>query len=196
MLVLIEVAMYIRNSHRLKKPMKVLYPGDCYVSNKDEYIGTLLGSCVAVCLYDPVNKVAGMNHFVLPGKLVQAHTKQKKSNAGDEEKELLKYGTRSIEKLITQMEQYGKRENIVAKIFGGGKVLDYQTTQYGISNMNVRIAKILLEMADIPIVSEDVGGTVARKVMFDVETGRAYCKQLTKIEEKDKTFTMELSQFE
>lgn len=184
--------MYIRNSHRLKKPLKVLYPGDCYVTNKDEYIGTLLGSCVAVCLYDPVNKVAGMNHFVLPGKVVQTRTKRNARTTDEEQKELLKYGTRSIENLIAQMEQHGERKNIVAKIFGGGKVLDYQTTQYGISNMNVRIAKILLEMADIPIVSEDVGGTVARKVVFDVESGRAYCKQLTKVEEKDTTFTTEL----
>ncbi|MCX8123257.1 MAG: chemotaxis protein CheD [Spirochaetes bacterium] len=185
--------MYIRNSHKLKKPLKVLYPGDCYVSNKDEYIGTLLGSCVAVCLYDPVNKVGGMNHFVLPGKVVQKHTKHKMTVDDDEQKELLKYGTRAIENLIAQMEQYGQRKNIVAKIFGGGKVLDYQTTQYGICNMNVRIAKILLEMADIPIVSEDVGGTVARKVVFDVESGRVYCKQLTKVDEKDTTFTTELS---
>ncbi len=188
--------MYIRNSHRLKKPLKVLYQGDCYVSNKDEYIGTLLGSCVSVCLYDPVNKVAGMNHFVLPGKVVQNYANYKKLNAGDEQKELLKFGTKSIENLIYQMEQYGKKDNIVAKIFGGGKVLDYQTAQYGISNMNVRIAKILLEMADIPIVSEDVGGKVARKVIFDVETGQAYCKQLTRVLENDKTFSMELSKFE
>ncbi len=187
--------MYIRNLHRLSKPLKVLYPGDCYVSNKDEYIGTLLGSCVAVCLYDTVNKVAGMNHFVLPGKVVQSIAK-KKLTADDEQKELLKYGTRSIENLIAQMEKYGDRKHIVAKIFGGGKVLNYQTAQYGISNMNVRIAKVLLEMADIPIVSEDVGGTVARKVVFDVETGRAYCKQLSKVDKKDTTFTTELSNFE
>ncbi len=185
--------MYIRNSHILKKPLKVLYPGDCYVSDKDEYIGTLLGSCVAVCLYDPVNKVAGMNHFVLPGKVTHTSTTRKKANEDGDQKELLKYGTKSIENLLAKMEKYSQRKNIVAKIFGGGKVLDYQTTQYGISTMNVRIAKILLEMADIPIVSEDVGGTVARKVVFDVKLGRAYCKQLTKVEEKDTTFTTELS---
>jgi len=188
--------MYIRNMHKFKKPLKVLYPGDCYVSNKDEYIGTLLGSCVAVCLYDTVNKVAGMNHFVLPGKLAMLNSKKQGAVEKDTEKEILKYGTKSIENLIAQMEQYGNRKHIVAKIFGGGKVLDYQTTQYGISNMNVRIAKILLEMADIPIVSEDVGGTVARKVMFDVESGKVWCKQLTKVEEKDTTFTMELQTVE
>ncbi len=185
--------MYIRNSHKLSKPMKVLYPGDCYVSTKDELIGTLLGSCVAVCLYDPVNKVAGMNHFVLPGKLVNndVHSKKKRDDEKTNEKELLRYGTKAIEKLITQMERHGNRKNFVAKVFGGGKVLDYQSTTYGISNMNVRIAKILLEMADIPIVSEDVGGTVARKVVLDVDSGKVYCKQLTKVEEKDQMFNTE-----
>ena len=183
--------MHVRNMHRFKKPLKVIYPGDCYVSTKNEYIGTLLGSCVAVCLYDTVNKVAGMNHFVLPGKIVVYTSKRKGLLKKTEQEELLKYGTHSIETLIKRMGKHGSKKNIVAKVFGGGKVLNYQTTSYGISNMNVRIAKILLEIADIPIISEDVGGNVARKLLFDVNSGKVYCKHLKKIEKNDKRFMME-----
>lgn len=181
--------MYIRKSHRLKKPIKIIYPGECYVSTKDEYIGTLLGSCVAVCLYDLENQVSGMNHFMLPGKVVNLDKQKKKPSLEKISKqELLKYGTQAINELLKKMLEHGKKKNIVAKIFGGGKVLEYQGGSYGISNMNVRLAKILLEMADIPIVSQDIGGNVARKVIFEVKTGKAYCKKLTKGTEEDLLF--------
>lgn len=184
--------MYMRNMHKFSKSVKVIYPGDCYVTVNDEYIGTLLGSCVAVCLYDPVNKVAGMNHFVLPGKIVQSSGKKRKHDDKPDETELLKYGTKSIESLIKKMEKHGNRKHFVAKLFGGGKVLDYQVSRYGISSMNVRIAKILLEMADIPIVSQDVGDDYARKILFDTGSGKVYCKQLKKINKDDTQFSVEL----
>ena len=59
--------MYIRQSIKFGKDVKIIHPGEYYVSSENELIGTLLGSCVAVCLIDTEKGMAGMNHFMLPG---------------------------------------------------------------------------------------------------------------------------------
>ena len=95
----------------------IIDPGEFYVSNKQEVISTLLGSCVAACLYDPVNKVIGMNHFLLAYK---HHSFDKPVIESEEGR----YGLQSMELLINGMMAKGaSRLNIKAKCFGGGDVL-------------------------------------------------------------------------
>lgn len=161
--------MYIRNNGKFGKPIKIINAGDYYVSSKDEFIGTLLGSCVAVCLYDPINKIAGMNHFMLPGKI----TLNDRNSAQSE-----RYGITAINELLQAMMANGaSRENLVSKIFGGGSVLRFEKKVNTIPLDNIRVARIMLEMEDIPILESDVGGEYTRKLLFEVDSGKVFLRK-------------------
>ena len=163
--------MYIRKSSKYGKRVRVINAGEYYTSAEDELIGTLLGSCVAVCLYDRVRQISGMNHFMLPGRISKADIFQDRS---------AKYGIIAMNKLLERLREMGaERCNIVAKIFGGGSVLELEQRVITIPDENVRLAKILLEMEDIPITEFDTGGRFTRKVMMDVQSGRVYLKKTT-----------------
>lgn len=164
--------MYIRNNTKFGKDIKIIHPGEYYVSGLNELIGTLLGSCVAVCLFDPEKGLAGMNHFMLPGRITSRDIFSDKK---------AKYGITAINRLMASMFEGGsKKENIIAKIFGGGHVLDSIKTSSSISDDNVRLARLMMEMEDIPIVENDVGGEFTRKLLLDVKTGKVYLKKSTR----------------
>lgn len=161
--------MYIRNSWKYGKPLKIIQAGEFFVSNADEFIGTLLGSCIAVSLHDPVNGISGLNHFMLPGRISRVDIFEDKS---------AKYGITAINTLIDEMEKKGaKRKDIVAKLFGGGSVLEYEKRTNTIPMDNIRLARIMLEIEDIPIVQSDVGQKYTRKLLMDVKTGKVYCRR-------------------
>jgi chemotaxis protein CheD len=161
--------MHIRGIHRYGKKVKLIYAGDYYVTDANEMIGTLLGSCVAVCLFDAVAKVGGMNHFMLPGKVTHMEESVDRS---------AKYGITAINELIAEMLKRGaEKHRIVAKLFGGGAVLEFENKQTAIPDNNIRIARVMLEMEDIPIIEEDTGGKFIRKVFLDVATGKVYLKK-------------------
>ncbi len=141
------------------------------MSGRDEIISTLLGSCVAVCLYDPEKKVAGMNHFMLPGRISKADIFQDRS---------AKYGITAMESLIAGMEKLGAdRSRMMAKVFGGGSMFDYDKKTNRIPHDNIRLAKLMLEIEDIPIAQIDVGERYTRKVMLDVKSGKVFLKKTT-----------------
>ena len=98
------------------KPVKVIHAGEWHVSDCDEMILTILGSCVAVCIHDPVNRVSGMNHFMLPGHL---------SNSDIFKEKTARYGITAMKILIKNLYSLGaERSNMRAMIFGGGTMLD------------------------------------------------------------------------
>jgi chemotaxis protein CheD len=158
-----------RYSNKYRKEVKVIYAGEYYTSHKDELIETVLGSCVAVCLYDTVRKVSGMNHFMLPGKIV------KRDIFSDES---AKYGVIAINHLIKSMLDKGaEHKNMIAKIFGGGQVLKTVADVYKIHLDNIRLARVVLEMEDIHIDQSDVGDQFTRKIIMDVKTGKVYLRK-------------------
>lgn len=164
--------MYIRKSVNYGKEIKIIHPGEYYVSSEDEIIGTLLGSCVAVCLYDEKRGIAGMNHFMLPGKISTTDLTKDKT---------AKYGITAINELLKDMEKLGAdKEHLVAKIFGGGKVLEHIIESSTIPRDNIRLAKVMMEMEDIQITESDVGGNFTRKILMDVKTGKVYLKKSTR----------------
>ncbi len=90
-----------------------LYPGTLFASKNSYQIITILGSCVAVCLWDSVQEIGGMNHFLLP--LWNGHGLASP-----------KYGNIAMEKLIDKMISIGsKKRNLQAKVFGGSNVLSF-----------------------------------------------------------------------
>ncbi len=164
--------MYVRNSTKLGKSIKMIHPGEYYVSGENELIGTLLGSCVAVCLIDMKKSVSGMNHFMLPGRITRVEIMTDLQ---------AKYGITAINRLLTSMLEMGCiKENIVAKIFGGGRVLDSVLGLHSIPDDNIRLAKLMMEMEDIPIVENDVGGNYTRKLLLDVHSGKVFLKKSTR----------------
>jgi chemotaxis protein CheD len=164
--------MHIRNSLRFEKAIKIIYPGELYATRDDEIIGTLLGSCVSVCLIDENRGIAGMNHFMLPGR-ISRHDIFKDRMA--------RYGITAIKELMREMTRLGTfKKDWRAKIFGGGKILTTLEDRNTIPEDNVRLARILLEIEDIPIIKSDVGGEFTRKLLLEASTGKVFLKKTTR----------------
>ncbi len=171
--------MFTRESCRYGKNIQIIHPGEYYISNEDELIGTLLGSCVAVCLYDPEKKISCMNHYMLPGRVKESNIFQDKS---------AKFGITAIKKLFNEMENAGcKKRNIIAKIFGGGHVLNTNNVNNTLPQDNIRVALIMMELEDIPVEDKDVGDNFTRKLMMDVKTGKIFLKKTTREQAFDNT---------
>jgi len=143
----------------MERPKHFLYPGAIYVSHEPSMITTILGSCIAVCLYDPVLQVGGMNHFMLPLWNGQGLASPR-------------YGNIAIDKLISKLEGLGSlRANMKAKVFGGGEIIATNINQFMIGERNIRIAKDLLHEEGIPITGSSTGGKLGRKIIFNTQTG-------------------------
>ena len=135
-------------------------------SDPNVVLSTILGSCVAMCLRDPLAGVGGMNHFLLP------------EGAGAGTDAGRRYGAYAMELLINEMMKLGaRRETLQAKIFGGGQVMaNFTTTNVG--ERNTRFVRDYLATERIPVVSEDVLDICPRKVVFFPVTGKAMVKRL------------------
>lgn len=143
---------------------KFIHVGEIYIGVKATHISTVLGSCVAVCLYDPIEQVGGMNHYLVP--LWNENGLQSP-----------KYGNISIPRLIESMVNVGcHKSNIVAKVFGGANVIDVSQEEMMIGRKNILIAKELLREHGIKIVAQDVGGTQGRRIMMQSDTGKVLLK--------------------
>ncbi|RLD61002.1 MAG: chemotaxis protein CheD [Bacteroidetes bacterium] len=145
-----------------------LYPASLFVDKKPFLVNTILGSCVAVCLWDKVLKIGGINHFMLPlwnGEGLASP----------------KYGNIAIEKLLNEMFNLGcKRYNLIAKVFGGGAVIETKTELFNIGTRNIKIAIDLLKDEKIPIVAKSVGGELGRRMQFNTQTGEVKMKYIQK----------------
>jgi chemotaxis protein CheD len=140
-------------------------PGGWSVQN-ERPIATLLGSCVAVCFYDPKLRLAGMNHFLLPSR---ASTK-----LADED--VVLNGDYAMEVLRNAMYAKGAQANrLVAKAFGGGNIVS--SIQMAIGERNADFAREWLEREKIPLVASDFGGAWSRKVILDPISGDAFCRR-------------------
>lgn len=157
-----------------KKKIVTIHPGEFYVSDKDELISTVLGSCVAVVLFDSVNMIGGMNHFMLPRRSL--------SDAKDIIKEpITRFGDHAIRALIKEMVKQGaEKSNLKAKIFGGSNVfnLEESNTKKNVGDSNVVFAHEYLEWLRIPVVAEDCGGLNSRKIYFSPTTFKVLMKRI------------------
>lgn len=148
-------------------------PGEYYFTNQDMMIVTVLGSCVSACIRDTVSGIGGMNHFMLPDG-----AKADKDNPASES---MRYGTYAMEVLINQLMRNGaKRENLEAKIFGGGNVLRSFTTNM-VGDRNAEFVKRYLKEEGIRVVSEDLLDIYPRKVYYFPKTGKVMVKKLKQL---------------
>lgn len=140
-------------------PKLLLYPADIFVDRSPHIVSTILGSCVSVCLYDPVLKQGAINHFILP-----------QWNGHD--LATMKYGNLAIIRILEELLIIGsKYENIVAKVFGGAEVLTETPTNFHIGKRNAKIALEILNEFKIPVLLLEVGGNRGRKIIFNTLTG-------------------------
>jgi len=147
----------------------MLSSGEYYATSNGEVLYTVVGSCIATCIYDRERGVAGMNHFLLPGMV---HPDDMLSS------ELGRYGMFAMELLIGELIKLGaRRQGLQAKLFGGGKVLRFRSNDGDITGSNIRFAKKFLELEGIPAVKEDLGGNDGRKILFFSDSDRVLLKR-------------------
>ena len=148
-----------------------LHPGKIFASSEPCNVKTILGSCVAVCLCDLVQRVGGVAHFLLP---YWAGNGQSASGGS------AKFGNIAIRFLIERVLALGStRHNLQAKLFGGACVLEAMRISVNhLGAKNVELARKLLEEEKIPIISENVEGQRGRKLIFQVDSGNAWVKLL------------------
>jgi chemotaxis protein CheD len=167
--------MIVKRNRKLGQYMLILYAGEYFVSTQDIILSTVLGSCVAVCVYDSVLGVGGMNHFMLPENV------QLDENSRIYTRDT-KYGIHAMDMVINDALKKGaKRENLRAKIFGGASS---GGNPYGarVGENNVKFAEKYLFLEGIPLVSRDTEGKEARKLFFYPQTGKVFLKRIHKPE--------------
>ncbi|OHD53438.1 MAG: archease [Spirochaetes bacterium GWF1_51_8] len=143
----------------LDAPVYFLNPGELIFSKKPVVIRTVLGSCVAVTLYDKVNKFGGMVHFLLPNS----------SNRGVS----TKYGDVAVPTLINKFIQAGsKKQFLEATITGGAFIIFDESEIFFIGDRNIESAQQILRQNEIRVVATNTGGERGRRVLFNTETSK------------------------
>lgn len=140
-----------------------LHAGRIFVASQPHAVTTILGSCVAVCLWDDGSGVGGLNHFLLPdiGGLTDTP----------------KCGTAATRMLIEQLCVAGaRRARLRAKVFGGAAMTDSRSDPLGPKNATLAFEQ--LASLGIPVVAQDVRGTRGRKLIFQTDDGTALVKLL------------------
>lgn len=142
-----------------------LYPSALFAERERYMVDTILGSCVAVCLFDNVKKIGGINHYMLPlwnGNGLASP----------------KFGNIATEKLIEKMLKNGASLNtMVAKVFGGANQME---SSMNIGERNIEIAKEVLNQHGVKIIAENTGGAIGRKLRYNTSNGQVMMKFLNK----------------
>lgn len=157
------------SGHRVVK----LLSGDYYVSiDGNEVLATILGSCVAACVRDPVLGIGGMNHFLLPGGEGECWQLNGEST---------RYGTFAMESLINGiLRAGGQKERLEVKVFGGGNVIRNSSR---IGSKNAAFVREYLHSEGLRILSEDLEGDLPRRIHFFPATGRVMMRKLYRKED-------------
>ncbi len=147
------------------RPQVYLHAGQLAIAAEPTAIVTVLGSCVAVCLWDPASRVGGVNHFLLPLPVERDRSPR--------------FGNVAVPALVDGVVRAGaSRGALVAKVFGGASGLGGVRPARPLGEENVALALRLLEEAGIPVLDRDVGGARGRKLVFVSDEGTAWVKLL------------------
>ena len=148
-----------------------LHAGRVFVSAERQSVVLILGSCVAVCIWDPANGIGGATHYLLPswdGKGVQSP----------------RYGDVAVSVLLQKLLEAGAdRGQLRAKVFGGGCLFDSMREsaskkEQHLGSRNVEVALDMLMKARIPVISSDVGTYRGQRVVFHTDSGESLVKSL------------------
>ncbi len=151
-----------------------LKPGEAVVTCHPALVSTVLGSCVAVTMFEPVSRVGAICHAMLP------------LNPGCDD--VLRYVDTALQEMHRKVIQYGVGGKLEVKMFGGAKVLNlgkFDSRKLTIGEQNVLCAEQLLESMRLKVVSKDVGGTRGRRLYFCTKSGDVYLKRMRACEHTD-----------
>jgi len=153
-----------------QRPAVQVQAGEYFLSRQEMVLSTVLGSCIAVCLWDARAHIGGMNHFLLPGNAQAASGRSGR------------YGSHAMHTLVHAMLRTGaRRQSLQAKIFGGAQVM-HALAATPVGPQNTAFARHWLQRENIPIAAQDVLGTCPRKLLFFPASGTALVKRLPRIE--------------
>lgn len=149
-----------------------LFSGDWHVSeDSNEMIATILGSCIAACIRDPIVQVGGMNHFLLPSS----------ESVDGAASDANRYGVFAMETLINNiLKRGGKKERLEVKVFGGGNVTSNSAR---IGSKNADFVRRFLRAEGLSIVSEDLEGELPRRIHYFPSTGKVLMRKLKRKED-------------
>ncbi|MDH4226780.1 MAG: chemotaxis protein CheD [Deltaproteobacteria bacterium] len=143
-----------------------LYPGMIFAHSEPYQVSTILGSCVAVVFIDPVHRVCGINHFIMP-------------LWNGEGLPTPKFGNVAIQKLYEKVIAIGAEKRLIqAKVFGGASIHSRVTGPVNVGPRNVKVAFDMVMELGVPIVASDTGGNYGRKLILSTETGGVKVKML------------------
>jgi len=149
-----------------------ILPGEYFVTRSDEAITTVLGSCIAACIRDPVTCIGGMNHFMLPEDGSTGKSSWIEGPGGL----ATRYGSYAMESLINELMKLGaRRDRLEVKLFGGGRILSSMTD---VGQRNIAFAREFLKVEGFKIAAEDVGDACPRRVIYFPATGVVLLKRL------------------
>jgi chemotaxis protein CheD len=158
-------------------------PGEYYVTQHEEAVSTVLGSCVSACIRDPRIRVGGMNHFMLP-----LDGSQGTSAWGEAVSSATRYGNVAMERLINEILKLGgRRQDLQIKLVGGGRVLPDMSTDIG--ERNIAFVRKFIEREGYQVLGEDLGDRFARRVVYFPQTGRIRVRKL--VPGRDENFAVQ-----
>jgi len=149
------------------RPLRILPMGGVFASHTPAALKCVLGSCLAVCLFDPEARVGGMGHFMLPTRLDQ-----------DGDRRSHYYGVYVMDLLINEMMKLGaQRDRLQAHAFGASRMLSLCEQATASAMQNAAFITSYLKAEKIPLLSSDLGGDQLRTVYFSTDTGHALVKR-------------------
>ena len=149
-----------------------ILPGEYYVTQENELITTVLGSCVSACIRDKESGIGGMNHFMLP----ETNPGKLKKDSDEIVGIATRYGNFAMEHLInTILSSGGKRKNLEVKVFGGGKIIP-TLSDVGMKNINFVLDYI--DQEGLRLLSQDLGDIYPRKIIYFPKTGKVGMKKI------------------
>jgi chemotaxis protein CheD len=145
-----------------------LPPGVVHCTAVPSRVTTILGSCVAVCLWDKVRRVGGINHYILPYRR--------------DDRPSPRFGDIAIARLVEEMRQLGcNLSSMRAKIFGGAAVLPFASGGDPVGEQNVRVAIERLREHGIPVVAQRTGGRTGLLIRLFTESGDVLVRRVAAI---------------
>ncbi len=155
--------------------VKVL-PGDYYVSDQEEMVSTVLGSCVSACIHDVRRNIGGMNHFMLPAPLGERDSWSSTVGRG------ARYGSDAMEQLINALiNAGGQRADLRVKVFGGGRVLAQMSD---VGKRNIEFVQRYIATENLTLVASDLGDIYPRQVQFFPRSGKARVRLLRRTDDR------------
>lgn len=175
---------HIRRMRDSRFPHEVasILPGEFFVSATPMVVYTVLGSCIAACIRDPIAQVGGMNHFMLP---------EPKGSGQDSWGEPTRYGSYAMESLINEiLKRGGLKSRLEIKLFGAGKIHE-SGIDVGANNAEWVIG--YLKSEGLSVATTDLGDVYPRKVYYFTDSGRVLMKKIERI--KNRTIVERESQY-